>query len=638
MDDYIGEVFGSDGILSKCLTGYESRPGQIRMVRTVDSAFSNECHVMAEAPTGIGKSIAYSVPAIYHALENSKKTVIVTANIALQEQLFIKDLPFLSAVLPWPFKYSLIKGKSNYLCVDQWQTEIEKSRLKTRRDIEKYRSILQWAKRTKDGDKSELAFDPPSYMWSLFSVTSDQCKGGDCRHHGECFVEKARKNVENSDIFVTNYHLLFAYLKLRSQTGKDLILPPFDFVICDEAHKAADIARDFFGFRMTERSTMFVTKMLGRLALNDLYDELEDAAIDFFRRLKMYYNSKSYSVRIKSPNVMDYMALKDALIAAGNRLSTAVSETDERSFKAELKMAATAAYNMSSNLEEAITLNDDNMVYFIEEMINREVALRGKPITVDSFLGRELFDRSESVIMTSATLAVDNNFYHINKEVGVESPYSLVVESPFNFKEQALLVIPEHMPPANDISFSNEVAKAVATAIELADGRVLGLFTSYRNLNMAYDYIFRELSEKYNILRQGDRPRMSLVEEFKKDVKSVLLGTESFWAGVDVPGESLSCVVIDRLPFQTPSDPILDAVSSRNSRWFMSYSIPRAIIALKQGFGRLIRNSSDRGVVVVLDRRIVTKPYGVKFLASLPEVMRSKRIESIGVFLGTSEQ
>jgi ATP-dependent DNA helicase DinG len=964
--DHIDEVFGSGGILSRKLEGYEPRPGQMAMARAVDEAIREERHLIVEAPCGVGKSLSYSVPAAWHATNEGRRVVIATANIALQEQLVGKDLPFLKEALPWDFSFALIKGRSNYLClkgstriltrqgvkpisslsgdevelldgdgkwvkspvrsygkqrlhrivlkrnrqeiqlyatgnhrwlvqqkrdlahtretntlglekgdlipvrwprpivrklrpspfgvaagatfgdgtlfgettggfrtatlvlhgkknqellkffpeshtkdleltlagyaenatrvcdlpcffrklpdineapsylygwlvgyfaadgcvdkdgkevslssakrenlefverlclllgiatggirasqrlgigqddpsplyvlpfiaasldetffvlkhhrehfkrkprlrrtrmswkvaavertdiveevycaevpttnsfvlenyivtgncVDQWQIEQEESRFKGRfnsSELSKYRKALKWAARTVTGDKSELDFSPDRF-WHLFSVGSDDCKGRDCRHFGECFAEKSKADAERAGIFVTNYHMLFAHLAIRAKTQKNLVLPPFDVAICDEAHKMADIARDFNGFRLTEGSARFASRLLGRLQQEELYEALSDTASKFFVDLEKFRKSSAYRVRFRSPPPLRWEGLREALGSVAGALHDAGILSQDRDDKATFMKASATAERMSWNLQAAMTMADPGWVYFAEEMPRGGAALMGKPIHVAGYLRDEFFGKACSVIMTSATLSVGGGFDHIAGETGVPDPEELIVESPFDFRKQALLIVPEGMPPPNDKGFPSAAADAVAEAVRLADGRVLGLFTSYRGLNTAHSRLLDEflMEGKYTILRQGDRPRMALVEEFRKDVRSVLLGTESFWTGVDVPGEALSCVVIDRLPFQTPDDPVLDAIAEKNPGWFMSYSVPRAVISLKQGVGRLIRRTTDRGVVVLLDERVVSKPYGRVFLASLPPVMKSRKLKNIKVFL-----
>jgi ATP-dependent DNA helicase DinG len=635
MPDYIDTVFGPGGIMSKVFAGYEPRPGQMLLAKAVDEAISCRRHLLAEAPCGVGKSLAYCVPAAWHSAHAGKRVAVVTANIALQEQLHTKDLPMLSGILPWGFKHSLIKGRSNFLCMDRLLDEqsrgIPKGR-RTRNERDQYRSVMSWARKTSSGDMSELDFTPLPSVWHLFSSTGDECKGSDCKCFIDCFAEKAHRGAMDADIFVTNYHLLFAHLQVRMATGKDLILPRFDVAVCDEAHKAADIARNFFGFRITGGSVRFAFRLLGRLGMQEEFDDIDDQARVFFDRLRKLYKSGGYKTRFRSPPQLDWKPMAESLRGIGGKfLSRSFGIGDDcRDEKAALRKASGIAMKMAGNLEDAMTLADPDSVYYIEEASGESVALVSKPIHVAPVLAKELFSKTGSVISASATLAVDGGFSHAMRELGVVDPVSLMVDSPFDFTRQAIMVVPD-MPEPTDKSFPAAVADAVEKAIILAKGRTLGLFTSYRNLETVWARV-SNLSG-YRILKQGDKPRTALIEEFRKDVGSVLLGTESFWTGVDVPGEALSCVVIDRLPFQTPDDPVLDAITERNHDWFMSYSVPKAVIAFKQGVGRLIRRSTDKGVIVVLDRRIVTKAYGSRFLASIPAVRKSQKFESIGRFL-----
>jgi ATP-dependent DNA helicase DinG len=638
MSDYIDGIFGPHGLMSKAFEGYEPRSGQIALARMVDRAIADRRHLVAEAPCGIGKSYAYCVPAIRHATQNGRKVVVATANIALQEQLHTKDIPALAGLLPWPFKHSLVKGRSNYLCVSKWQDEQAGSSLKSRRskmDRDQYRRILSWARRTATGDMSELDFAPQPGVWHLFSSTADECKGQDCGSRFDCFAERAREEAAGSHILVTNYHLLFAHLQVRMMTGKDLILPEFDVVVCDEAHKAADIARDFFGFRIAEGSVRFASRLLGRLGMSEEYDAIDSLSIEFFHDLRRFRKSGAYRTRFRSPSpIRSWQPLKDALLDIRAKfLSQAFGLVDagRADEKAALMRASATAGKIAGNLESAMTVADPEMVYFIEEGQGGSVALMGKPIFVAPVLASELFAKVRSVVATSATLAVGGSFSHTIGELGMPDPMTLAVDSPFDFGRQAIMVIPEGMPDPVGDGFPKAVAEAVERTIGFADGRTLCLFTSYRNLEEAWNRVSAD--PRHRILKQGDKPRIALIDEFRSDIHSVLLGTESFWAGVDVPGEALSCVVMDRLPFQTPDDPVLNAISERDEDWFMSHSVPKAVMAFKQGFGRLIRRATDRGVVVVLDRRIVTKPYGRKFLLSIPDVRKSKRLESVRVFL-----
>lgn len=636
MGEYIEAVLGPQGVLSRRFAGYVPRSGQIAMSRAVDSILSDGGHLLVEAPTGVGKSIAYAVPAVYHAVHNERRAIIATANIALQEQLYRKDLPLLKEILPWDFSFALLKGKNNYLCQDRLLHEEAQGALDLLDDCadsDMLQEILSWSEETKTGDISELSFQPPSRLWQRFSVTSDECKGRDCKHYNDCFAVKARDIAERADLVIVNYHLLFAHLQVQQQCGTSEVIPSFDIAILDEAHKTADIARDFFGIRITAGSIRRATRLLKEINQKSLHESVTEACDGFFDFLALLYNSSEYHVRLRKPDHVSWVTLCRLLWQSVEQYDIAQSAAD-KDLSAELKTAFNRCSNLATQIRGAMTLADPAGVTFIEENKKGDVALRTKTVKVADILRSSLFSNVESSVLTSATLTVNGSFQHITAEVGVPNPRTLSVESPFDFETQVLLIVPEDMPAPQDADFPEIVAEIFEDILEYAGGRTLGLFTSYRNMDLAFGRVH---GRRFNILRQGDKPRTALVDEFRRDITSVLLGTESFWAGVDVPGEALSCVVIDRLPFTSPADPVLDAISETNPRWFQSYSLPRAVIAFKQGFGRLIRSTSDRGVVVVLDERIITKRYGKAFVQSLPRVLKSRRIENIERFLAEVE-
>lgn len=631
---YIEDIFKKDGLLSKKFKNYEPRKGQIEMAKNIENALNESCHLFIEAPTGTGKSLAYGIPAIYNSIHKNKKVLIVTANIALQEQLFTKDFPLLKEILPWDFRYSLIKGKNNYLCIDKWQKEQTESAFKDRNNVN-YRKILKWGAQTNVGDRSELDFEPSFKIWNCFSTTSDDCKGKDCNSYEQCFAEKNKNKTYSSNILITNYHLLFADLKIRMITSNNVsILPDYEFVICDEAHKACDIARDFFGFRVTEGSIRFIGGSLNRIREPELYEKIQKQISKLFFDISKFYNSKEYKTRFKvPPKNIEWQSLCILLEKAYECLTQESEVCPDKDECATFRKAATSAAKISSNIKDAMNLSSDNMVYFIEQLSNGAPILKGKPIKVNELLSQNLFDKCSSVISTSATLSVAGCFDHIKNEIGCNDAKESIVCSPFDFNKQSLLIVPDNIVLPTDRNYVKEVPKLVIESIKLAKGKTLCLFTSYKNLINTCDFLIKE-NLGYEIFKQGDIPRTMLIQKFKENKSSVLLGTESFWAGVDVPGESLSCVVIDRLPFPTPDDPVLDAIAEKDNRWFMNYSIPRAIIAFKQGFGRLIRTLTDRGVVVILDRRIAVKPYGKLFLKSLPSgIPKSQKIKNIEKFL-----
>ncbi len=684
MSDYIDEIFGEGGKLAQHFAGYEPREGQVALARAVDSAIKNDGHLLAEAPTGTGKSLAYAVPAIYHALQRRENEVpaaaaiIVTANIALQEQLVRKDLPLLSEILPWPFDYALLKGKNNFLCLDRLINGAPGELADVDREMNE--QIVKWANRTEEGDISELPFEPPHDLWRRFSVSSDDCTGKECDYYSSCFSELARKRAKRAHVVVTNYHLFFSDMKVRQVTGGMVqLLPSYSIAILDEGHKATDIARDFFGFRITEGSLGWAGSMLDW----STKAALERASQEFFMSLRSHKNSGAYKARLRRQDVVESGQLVRALCNAGaeygDRLEPLFGEevtSDGRKEAIKLARKLGRINEIKSQIELAMRLRgkpktpwqpipslpDDTSgvnwywsdpslggsnvvkseadaasvedVFFIEED-HGKIALCSKPIRVATRLREELFRNTRSVSVTSATLMARGSFDFIAGDLGVEKPVTLEAKSPFNWREQALLVTPTDVPlPDNSLDFTQVVATKCRETIGYAKGRTLALFTSYKNLNAAHAQVSQA---GYRVLRQGDMPRTQLIDEFRRDINSVLLGVESFWAGVDVPGESLSCVFIDRLPFTTPEDPVMDALSESDREWFMKYSVPRAIIAFKQGFGRLIRTVNDRGVVVLLDRRVSTKFYGKFFINSLPPVQRSYNLEDVRRFLDKEE-
>lgn len=635
MSDYIDDVFGSQGALARKFPGYQPREGQIALARAVDRAIATSGHLLAEAPTGTGKSIGYAVPAIHHAIQRGSAAIIVTANIALQEQLVRKDLPLLREVLPDFFRYALLKGKSNYLCLDKLYNG--SSGLPDPEDAEMNKQIVEWGQATETGDMSDLPFQPSAKLWSRFSVSSEECLGTDCEYHGNCHSQIARESASIAEVVVTNYHLFFADMHVREMTeGMVSLLPNYSVAVLDEGHKAVEIARDFFGFRITEGMLRNVASYLDyteKLALEGAYN-------DFFLALGMYRRNPKYKSRIREMNCVPSERLDIALEAAvenyakmlgGLLMDYAALDIQERKRVRKLAARYTRAKELREEIAAVMTLerDDADSVYFIEEEQGR-IALCAKPVNVADMLRERLFKTTSSVSVTSATLAARGSFEYISKDLGADGAQTLMAASPFSWGDQALLITPPDVPEPNDPKFAVEIGKKFVQTIELARGRTLGLFTSYKGLNAAHEQAVRT---GYRILKQGDMPRTQLIEEFKRDVNSVLLGVESFWAGVDVPGESLSCVFIDKLPFTTPDDPIMDALTERDRDWFMKYSVPKAIISFKQGFGRLIRTSTDKGVVVLCDRRVSTKFYGKHFIDSLPQVQRSSNIDDVRNFL-----
>jgi len=629
---YLDAVFAVDGPLAHALDGYEPRAGQIALARSVDDSIARGLHLLAEAPTGTGKSIGYAVPLTHHAA-GGLRAVIATANIALQEQLARKDLPLCARVLPWDVSFALLKGRNNYLCLQRLGETRAAGRFAFAAlpgDVEALAAIEAWADTTTTGDVSDLPFEPPPRLWRRFSVLAEDCPGAACRFHDDCFAMRARAAAARASVVITNYHMLFAHLQLRDATGEELVLPHFDVAILDEGHKAADIARDFFGFRVTAGAVRFAGRLLPRAGHEGLRAALEEQAAAFFAALLAHRRSADYRARLREPGRVPCEEVCAALRTAARAYLVAAEAAQDAGEHADLERAARRADTLADRVDAAMSLADRGAVYYLDVDDEERAALCCKLVDVAPFLARALFEPARSVTVTSATLSAGESFEFVRREVGVDMARELIVESPFSFRDQCLLVVPDGMPLPSEPAFPAAVADTVAEVIDLARGRTLALFTSYRNLNLTRD---RLALSGHRVLCQGALPRTTLIDEFRRDVHSVLLGTESFWGGVDVPGESLSCVVIDRLPFLTPDDPLLDAIAERDERCFVTQSLPRAVIAFKQAFGRLIRTATDRGVVVVLDRRILTRRYGEAFLQNLPRVRRTESLADVARFL-----
>ena len=635
MTDYLSEVFGDGGLFASRFPGYEMREGQVALARMVDEAMRVGRHALGEGPCGTGKSVAYSVPAVWHAHHQKKRVVIVTANIALQEQLVSKDLPMLASVLPWSFTFALLKGRNNYLCKDRMAESEARGELRGLYYDDQQRQVddvLAWAEATKAGDVSELAFIPAAQVWSRFAVGSDECKGEGCSFRDDCFAERARATAQGADIVVTNYHMLFSHLAVREETGQDLVLSAFDLLVLDEAHEAADIAREFFGFTVSEHTLGRLASAAADLGNKQLAGELRQEAQRLFATLADYARSPRYEKRLKAPGFASDAGVQRAL---GKLVALATARADDdladRKERATARNVAKNAAAAGARLTEGLLQSDPGKVYWLEVDSKGRAKLRSKPIDVSSLLRDELFARCPSVSLVSATLTTSGTFDFVRREFGVpEGALEVIAETPFDFASQALLVVPERLPDPREPEFVEAAARVFQQVVDACDGRTLGLFTSYRNLNAVYERID---GGGHRVLRQGELPRAELTRIFKEDTGSILLGTESFWTGIDVAGEALTGLVIDKLPFPPPDDPVTDAICERDPRAFDNYLVPRAIIALRQGIGRLIRCKTDVGVAVILDKRIAEKSYGRRFLKSLPPMLCTRRVENISRFL-----
>lgn len=614
------EVFGEPGILQRAFSAYEFRPQQLHMAERVRQVIEQGGCLACEAPCGVGKTFAYLVPAIVRAAEHECRVVVCTANIALQEQLVKKDVPFLQKALGMPFEYRLIKGLSNYLCLDRYNEA-----RKELRDLfcSQWPELREWARVTRTGDRSEIPFEPDPGLWWRISGIGDLCNGPQCYYFKDCHAMNARRALASAQLIICNYHLLFSDLKLRAAGGSG-ILPDYDVLVCDEAHEMADAAREIFGARLTMATFLSIVRSARTLRMTSACEHLRAAAQRFFDRI-------GEPRRLTGPGEVAADDLQAALRDFRELLQVrAESVSDERKLDKIRKLAAAAA-GLAATLQEFADLSDDNKVYWISRSEEGHLQLNSALIQAGPVLKELLFDHVRAVVLTSATLRTSGSFRFFKSEVGLQQAAEVVVDSPFDFRRQAALIVPEMRCDPRDGEFAAEASEIINRVIRALGGRTMVLCTSYRNLNAFAD---AARSTGVKVLRQGDKPRTQLLEEFRSSLDCVLFATASFWQGVDIPGEALSCLIIDKLPFAPPDDPLTQAMEERDPNWFHNWSLPRALLRLKQGFGRLIRTRSDRGVVLLLDVRAAESAYARDVRASLPDCPLHRSLEALFEFFG----
>lgn len=635
-DEFVAAAFKPGGYIAATRDNYESRASQIEMALIVAEAMSRggRAHVFAEAATGVGKSFAYLVPAIHRAVEHSERVIVAVPTIALQEQLVRKDLPALERALPTRFTFALAKGVGNYLCRhvydeknDDLVSRPAHQQQESDDEREQMREIRAWAGTTIDGDLSELPFELEPKVRLRVATTSDDCLGGKCPKKDDCFALAARRRVKGANVVVTNMSLFFIDLLLKQAEPDKGVLPPYAHVVLDEAHDAPEVARDFFGWRVSMGGVRRAARLLKgsekyEIAKFEEADQLgrrlEIDARHFFDRIDRASKENGWPGRFDVPGLVGGIELRKQLGALAKTYGAALG-TYQGLAQEMLGRLMAAATDLSNRVELADQLHEPaRRVYYVEDG-----ALAMKPIDVSEDMARMLFkdERVKSVTMSSATLSAGGStgFSFFARETGCDDAIELVAESPFDYEHNALVYMPRRIPDANDADFPEEVARVVHEVVAVAGGRTMGLFTSFRVLKVVAAHL-REIG--WRVLCHGERPRMQLVEAFRRGEADALLGSDSFWQGVDIPGDQLSAVVIDKIPFAHHDDPVMQAVQSRNKNWFADRALPQAVVALKQGFGRLIRTSSDRGVVAICDRRLWTKGYGKKIQRAFPEGVR----------------
>ncbi|MDP3087211.1 MAG: ATP-dependent DNA helicase [Methylotenera sp.] len=639
----ITQVFEKDGILAKHIEGYSARTQQLEMAIAISEAIENNTQLVAEAGTGTGKTFAYLVP----ALLTGGKVIISTGTKNLQDQLYSRDLPNIRDALKVPVTVAMLKGRANYVCHYHLERAEQDGRFGSREDAKYVHVIKTFAENTKTGDKSELNTVPENAMiWASVTSTRDNCLGSDCAYYKDCFVMEARKNALAADVVVVNHHLFFADVMLRDE-GVAELLPTANTVIFDEAHQLPEVAGLFFGEDVSTSQlhelaldciSAHLTLAKDCIELGKAIPLLEKAAKDF--RLIFAYEGSRLPVQkalaLKGfEEAYQHMQSQLKILAAVLGTQAARDPILEKCWQ-----RSEALYDLFSRWQSA---ENNNLVRWVE-VFTHSVQLHATPLSVAEGFGKQLNAQPRAWIFTSATLAVKSDFSHYIAQMGLHAAKTGFWESPFNYQEQALLYVPPDMPDPNSPSYTTCVVAAALPLLQASGGRAFVLSTSLRAMREIHALLKEEFSEngiESPLLLQGESSRTELLDRFRRLGNAVLVGSQSFWEGVDVRGEALSVVIIDKLPFAPPDDPVLsarvDKLNAEGKNAFMEYQLPYSVITLKQGAGRLIRDENDRGVLMICDPRLISKSYGKRIWQSLPPFKRTRDVVDVQNFFKYSD-
>ena len=645
------EIFSPGGLISQHLEGYEFRQEQLQMAHEVSRALTASEHLIVEAGTGVGKSFAYLIPAISLALKSEQTVVISTNTISLQEQLVTKDIPFLQRVLPRDFNVVLAKGRRNYLSRRRLKNlfNYERGLFDTLEEVDQVSEIAEWVDQTADGSRADLPWQPNPQVWDKVASDRDNCLGRNCETYDTCFYFKVRREMHNADLLIVNHHLLFSDLTIRKDSDAAAgILPDYDYLIIDEAHHLEATATNHASVNFNNTRLKWLLDSLYNERSNDGLAEhfqspqLKDQVVEAREQTNILFNSVleamqeeieaegrgiSLTQRIHRSdfveNVLDAPLLEIEKTLKRLR-DNAMTDDDEQ----EITAHHNHCQRLRDELDMIIRQTDPNYVYWTEVSTRGRtprILLNATPANINQMLQDYLFTEKNSVVMTSATLSTNRNFAYFKARVGIDECRELLAHSPFDFKKQVQIHIPKGMPDPNSSDFIPAVTGKIKHYLELTHGKAFILFTSYKMMDEVYETVAPDLEDiGISTFKQGgELSRTDMLQAFREDTDSVLFGTSSFWEGVDVRGEALSNVIITRLPFEVPTHPVMEArvkqIKESGGNEFFEFSLPEAILRLKQGFGRLIRTQTDKGIVVILDPRIRTRSYGRQFLDSLPD-------------------
>lgn len=648
----IDAIFGPEGLIASHHSQYEYREGQVEMADRIAEAFEKKRHLIVEAGTGTGKTLAYLIPAIAAAKKNGKRIVISTGTKNLQEQLMEKDIPFLQKVMPWKFTAAYMKGRSNYACLHRVHKAETQPILDGLDQVGHFEKVREWVRETTTGDRRELIDLPEDLsFWNRINARGDICIGQKCPDFEPCFITRMRSRAEDADIIIVNHHLFFADLNVRgNKFGR--VIPDYSAVIFDEAHLIEDIASDYFGFQVSsfqldelvrDTDTLPITDPLVTRDLTKIAAKIIGLAEQFWIRFVQFRFDGRYPLTKDLFGFLDRdgrtqpTALGEAYFALDTALGSLVSTLDPFAEKLpEAESLVRRARQARFDLDFVTSQSERNYVYWIEKR-GKGMFMRASPVDVSELLREKLFDKVDSCVLTSATLSSSGSFNFVRERLGLDTAKTSGFSAPssFDFENQALLYLPKAMPDPRSNEFTQMAAGEIVKILSITQGHAFVLCTSNQSMNALYELVSSRVN--YPCLVQGSMSKAGLLERFRDTPNAVLFATSSFWQGVDVQGDQLSCVIIDKLPFAVPSDPIVAArsrfIDENGGRSFMEYSIPQAVITLKQGIGRLIRSRSDRGIIAILDPRLRTKPYGRDFLQSLPRMRITSDISDLSEIL-----